>query len=125
MCMLFNICCVSKKNYKFCCCIPLWFIFIMIMLLTFAENILYLLNPIFILPSAVMSLIFLSAICARNSLKIRNCIWVSYLVTALIQLFMTIVIFGIVVIFPEEEECTNTKDPDTGKTIYNCIEKES
>ena len=123
--MFVNLCCVSKKNYKFCCCIPLWFIFILIMLLTFTENILFLVNPIFILPSATMSLIFLTAICARRSLKIRNFIWVSYLIIALIQLFMTIVIFGLVIIFPDEEECTTTKDPDTGKTIYTCIEKES
>jgi len=38
---------------------------------------------------------------------------------------VTLVVFGIVIVFPNEEECTQTTSVITGKVTYECEEKES
>ena len=115
--------CLSKKNFSMCRCIPLWPFYVLVMLLTFIENILYLINPPLIVLSAFQSLVFLGSICQCRSvkLKVRNCIWISYLITALLQLFIALVVFALKVAFPDDEECTATTNGETGEVTYDCV----
>lgn len=116
--------CLNKETYKVFHCIPLWFTYFVILLITCGENVMFLVDPIYMMPSAVLSLIMLLGICSCRSLQIRNCIWVTYLITALIQLMVTLVAFGLIILFPTNEECTQNKDED-GTVTYDCIELES
>ena len=121
MCMCL---CLNRETYKAFRCVPLWVMFGVVMLITLCENLLYLVDPLFMMPSVVMTLIFLPGLCSCRSLKIRNCIWVSYLVIGLIQLMVCLVAFIIILVFPDDEECTQLQKPN-GDVMYYCTEKES
>ena len=99
--------CLNKKTFKVCHCIPLWAFVLGIALLTVCENVLILAGEwIYIVPSVIMTLLFILTPCSCRSLNLRNCIWVTYLILGLIQLMVSLVVFGILIVFPEEEECT-------------------
>ena len=102
MCLCF---CLNKKTYKVMRCIPLNAFVLIIGMLVMCENVLYLLFPYFIIPSAIMTLALPLYICSGRSSNLRHCLWVLYLVMALIQLVVTSVIFVLKMWFPQDEDC--------------------
>lgn len=68
---------------------------------------------------------FLLAICSCRSLGLRNCIWVTYLILGLIQLMVTLVVFAILIVYPEDEECVQTTSGLNQKVTYECEELET
>ena len=100
------ICCLNKKTYKVCRIVPVWVFFLIVMLITFAENLIFLVDPLYMLPSLFVSITMLPGLCSCRSLKIRNCIWITYLIVALIQLLVAVVAFCLLIAFPNDEECT-------------------
>ena len=88
-------CCLSTKTeYKVFSCVPLWAFVLLIFLLQVTENILYLIEPVFIVASAPMAIMFLPLLCFWSNVKMRHCLWVAYLIGAITQLMVTLVIFG-------------------------------
>ena len=59
----------------------------------------------------------------KNSLLIRNIIWITYLATSLIQLVWTILIFGLYFLFSDEGQCTEMT-VDFGTFTYKCEDVE-
>ena len=116
--------CLDRKTYKVCRCLPLWSIFLTIAFLALCENALFVIDPIIILPTGIMTIAFLFGLCCRNSLQTRNCIWVTYLIISLVQLLVSLVIFGTAIMFPTEEECTEYVEDD-GSVTQICIDIDS
>lgn len=76
--------CLSKESYRVLHCIPLWTFVLLIYMLVLAENILFLLDPIFILPSGILTLTFPLYVCSSRRVSMRHCIWITYLIISML-----------------------------------------
>ena len=56
---------LNRKTYKVCHCMPLWFFFVAIAVAQLCENILFFVEPLIILPSLAMTIVFVPMLCCR------------------------------------------------------------
>ena len=112
--------CLDTGTFTACNCLPLKRLVLVIFGLVLIENFLYFANPLCLVPSLGLSIVFLLYAWRYKAVQLRHCIWITYLIVGICQLFVAIVVFGITVYFPEKEDCTQRVDR-YGRAEFECL----